>query len=300
MSPIYVGNRRILGTQSSNPTGLGASDEGSVYYNSTDNKLKAWDGTAWEDVGAVALGSELNPAYSGKHLKDAGVTTSGDYYIKPNGYTGAAIECYVDMDVAGGGWVLCGAFAAESGFEMRNYTAGKSASDVKDYSTTAPGSISGGPKLLPKDFCNKLFHQNSSSTNTAHTDYQMLTVCGRGNNGTIVVEYLAKTSNRTSSHDAWRLVYASGSMNNQWDSRHVADSGQNSGTWWQTQTDLSGSSWVTYNSGRNASDGANNYHYLPDDYTGGTEWLFRENVDDTCSESNSSGSGNVPCTFFMR
>ena len=300
MSPIYVGNRRILGTQSSDPTGLGASDEGSVYYNSTDNKLKAWDGTAWENAGGASVGTQNNPAFSGKHLKDEGITTSGNYYIRPNGYTGSAIECYVDMDVAGGGWVLCGAFASEANFEMRLNTGGKDASSVKNYATTAPGSISGGPKLLPKDFCNYLYHQNSSTTNTAYTDYQMLTVCGRGGNGTIVVEYQANSGNRNSSHDAWRLVYASGSMNNQWQSRHVVDAGQNSGTWWQTQTDLSGSSWVNFNSGRAGSDGANNYHYLPDDYTGGTEWLFRENIDDTCSESNSSGSGNVPCIFLMR
>ena len=298
MSPIYVGNRRILGTESSDPTGLGASDEGSVYYNSTDDKLKTWDGSAWNTV-SPSLGSQTNPAYSGKHLKDEGITTSGNYYIKPTGYTGNAIECYVDMDVAGGGWVLCGAFASEANFEMRLHTAGKDASNVKNYPTTAPGSISGGPKLLPKDFCNKLFHQNSSSTNTTYTDYQMLSVCGRSAGGTIVVEYRAKSSNRTSSHDAWRLVYASGSMNNQWDSRHSADSLQNSSTWWKTQTDLSGSSWVTFNSGRNGSDGANDYHYIPDDYTGGSEWLFRENLDDTCSESISASS-NVPCIFFMR
>tara|TARA_Y100001937_G_C7116146_1_gene330212 strand:+ start:1035 stop:1931 length:897 start_codon:yes stop_codon:yes gene_type:complete len=298
MSPIYVGNRKILGTQSSDPTGFGASDEGSVYYNSTDDKLKVWDGTAWDDVGAIALGTQLNPAYSGKHLKDNGVTNSGNYYIKPNGYTGNAIECYVDMDVAGGGWVLCGAFASESNFEMRLHTAGKDASNVKNYPTTAPSSSMGGPKLLPKDFCNKLFHQSNSSTDTTYTDYQMLTVCGRSVGGTIVVEYRAKSSNRTSSHDAWRLVYASGSMNNQWDSRHVADSGQNSSTWWQTQTSLS-NPWVTFNSGRAGSDGANNYHYIPDDYTGGSEWLFRENIDDTCSESISASS-NVPCIFFMR
>ena len=79
MSPIYVGNRRILGTQSSDPTGLGVNDEGSVYYNSTDNKLKAWDGTAWENAGGASLGTQSNPAYSGKQLKTAGVTTSGNY-----------------------------------------------------------------------------------------------------------------------------------------------------------------------------------------------------------------------------
>ena len=131
------------------PTGLGASDEGSVYYNSTDNKLKVWDGTAWENAGGASVGTQNNPAFSGKHLKDEGITTSGNYYIRPNGYTGSAIECYVDMDVAGGGWVLCGAFASEANFEMRLNTGGKDASDVKNYATTAPGSISGGPRLLP-------------------------------------------------------------------------------------------------------------------------------------------------------
>ena len=54
MSPIYVGNRRIIGTQSSDPTGLGVNDEGSVYYNSNDDKLRAWDGSAWDDVGGAA------------------------------------------------------------------------------------------------------------------------------------------------------------------------------------------------------------------------------------------------------
>ena len=59
MSPIYVGNRRIIGTQSSDPTGLGVNDEGSVYYNSTDDKLRVWDGSAWDDVsGATFAGTD--------------------------------------------------------------------------------------------------------------------------------------------------------------------------------------------------------------------------------------------------
>jgi hypothetical protein len=248
--------------------------------------------------GINPLGDEPNnPAYSGKHLKNAGVTASGNYYIKPNGYTGTAIQCYVDMDVAGGGWVLCGVFASESGFEMRNFaTNGKNPSDVKDYSTTRPSTITGGPKLLPKDFCNKLYHQNNSTTSTTYTDYQMLTVCSSISAGTIIVEYQANTGNRTSSHDAWRLVYASGSMNNQWQSKHVIDTSQNSGTWWKTQTSIGGS-FVNYNSGRSGNDGNNDYHYLPDDYTTSNEWLFRENLDDDCGTANNS---NVPSIFLIR
>ena len=112
----------------------------------------------------------------------------------------------------------------------------------------------------------------------------------------IIVEYQANSGNRTSSHDAWRLVYASGSMNNQWQSRHLLDTNQNSSTWWKTQTSVGGS-FINYNSGRSGSDGNNDYHYLPDDYTNANEWLFRENLDDDCGTANSS---NVPSIFLIR
>ena len=51
MSPIFVGNRRIYGPESSDPSGLGANDEGSIVYNTTDDVLKAWDGSAWSALG---------------------------------------------------------------------------------------------------------------------------------------------------------------------------------------------------------------------------------------------------------
>lgn len=56
MSPIFVGNRRIYGPESSDPTGLGTSDEGSVVYNTTDDALKAWDGSAWSALGGGSGG----------------------------------------------------------------------------------------------------------------------------------------------------------------------------------------------------------------------------------------------------
>jgi len=58
MSPIYVGNRRIYGPESSDPSGLGANDEGSIVYNTTDDKLKAWDGSAWSALGGGAAYSQ--------------------------------------------------------------------------------------------------------------------------------------------------------------------------------------------------------------------------------------------------
>ncbi|AOV59892.1 hypothetical protein N231010_193 [Synechococcus phage S-CAM4] len=58
MSPIFVGNRKIYGPESSDPAGLIANDEGSVVYNTTDDKLKAWDGSAWNALGGSSGSTE--------------------------------------------------------------------------------------------------------------------------------------------------------------------------------------------------------------------------------------------------
>lgn len=61
MSPIFVGNRRIYGPEASDPSGLGTSDEGSVVYNTTDDALKSWDGSAWNaSSGGGASGASLS------------------------------------------------------------------------------------------------------------------------------------------------------------------------------------------------------------------------------------------------
>ena len=61
MSPIFVGNRRIYGPEASDPNGLGTSDEGSVVYNTTDDALKSWDGSAWNaSSGGGASGASLS------------------------------------------------------------------------------------------------------------------------------------------------------------------------------------------------------------------------------------------------
>lgn len=77
MSPIFIGNRRIFGSESSDPTGLGAGDEGSIVYNTTDDALKAWDGTAW---GALGSGS--------------GLTVSNEYLYLPFNETSSSRTKY--------------------------------------------------------------------------------------------------------------------------------------------------------------------------------------------------------------
>jgi len=53
MSPIHVGNRKISGSLASDPVGVSTS-AGSIYYNTTNDKLRFYDGTAWADVGGAS------------------------------------------------------------------------------------------------------------------------------------------------------------------------------------------------------------------------------------------------------
>ena len=53
--------------------------------------------------------SAVDAAPSAVYLRDTlGITTSGDYWIKPANYSGAAIKLWCDMTNQGGGWVLIG------------------------------------------------------------------------------------------------------------------------------------------------------------------------------------------------
>ena len=59
--------------------------------------------------------TELRAAPSAVYLRDTiGITTSGNYWIKPTGYSGAARLLYCDMTNQGGGWVLIGAGRASN------------------------------------------------------------------------------------------------------------------------------------------------------------------------------------------
>ena len=59
MAPIFVGGRRILGSLASDPTtGLAAGDQ---YYNTTDNKVKFYDGSDWQEIGGGSATSTWNP-----------------------------------------------------------------------------------------------------------------------------------------------------------------------------------------------------------------------------------------------
>ena len=107
------------------PTGLSLSSAGAITgtpnvddtYNAsgvTHNfTVTADDGTGnttprafsilrkWYDGSSSALA-----APSGQHIYDLGITTNGVYWIKPDNYSGSAVQLYVKNDVVGGGWML--------------------------------------------------------------------------------------------------------------------------------------------------------------------------------------------------
>ena len=108
MSPIYVGNRKISGSLASDPVGVSTS-AGSIYYNTTDDKLRLYNGTAWADVGGGGSstapdGSVNSPAVSAAQLlSDYPNSSSGLYYLQ----TGSgSVQVYCEMERMGGGWII--------------------------------------------------------------------------------------------------------------------------------------------------------------------------------------------------
>ena len=95
MSPIFVGNRRIYGPESSDPSGLVANDEGSIVYNTTDDKLKAWDGSAWNALGGISSPEDTGPG-GGYSVSQGADNTAGDL-------TGTTTTYYTDSWIASQG-----------------------------------------------------------------------------------------------------------------------------------------------------------------------------------------------------
>ena len=260
-----------VGTTAQRPTG----SQGMLRVNTTSKNLELYGNTGWVNVVSTEeLGTSANPAKSGKVLYNLG-KSSGNYYIKPDGYTGAAIECYVDMTTHGGGWVLVASFTNHSGFEMSSNTGGLNTSSVKSYATTKPAN--NNTRLLPRDFINYLAHQNTTSG--SDSDYSIMGVHGRSGTGYVHWEVKANTSNRSPSFDFYRAMYKTNNANNNMDFKIRQETSTNSTTDYVGKS-ISGS-YSNYNGGRGGTaDGNGSYHYLIDDHYGGYEWAFRENVDD--------------------
>ena len=110
MSPIYIGaangGRKIYGTATSNP---GSATEGDIYWNSTDNVYRYYDGNSWETLANEALGeSAAFAATNAAAIYATGNRSNGYYWIKGDGTRAARLMyCILDAQWAGGGgWMI--------------------------------------------------------------------------------------------------------------------------------------------------------------------------------------------------
>lgn len=243
------------------------------------------------------LGTLENPARSGTQIADTGVTTNGNYWIKPLGYTGSAIECFVWLEnpTFTRGAVLCGALDSEPNFAMSNYVNGKTINNVKNYHTSFPGTNNGS--LLPRDFINELI--KDSTTN--HIVGGISGSAGGNGYGTFwqIRQLSAPAKGSASNINLWRYIFATGEANNQVQMRVNTDAQNNVG-WtsagFHNTRSYTWTSFFTYTGGRSSSDNTDSHHYMPDDETGSGEWMFRENIDDIAARGY---GGNCLSNFYV-
>ena len=245
------------------------------------------------------LGTAANLAKSGKQLREYKHAT-GNYYIKPEGYSGSAIECNVDMDMDGGGWVLCGCFAkSHSGFSMSGNTGGLNTSALKGFLNSSPANNASA--LLPKAFINQLWHQNN---NSKYTDWTVCFMHGRSAGGYLLGQVKPKGEYKLSTFDMYEGIYFTYNLNDKFFIKTYLDGDNSDSEWhnrgllhWREGTN-DNTPWTNYASGR-ANYASGGYHYLSDDHHGGGEWMFRENADDTPANAY-GGSSNVGSRFWIR
>ena len=246
------------------------------------------------------LGTSANPAKSGKQLRQLKVS-SGNYFIKPNGYSGSAIECYVNMTMMGGGWVLCACFADNNNdnFGMDTVTNGQNESSVKNYNSSKPSD--NNTAILNKSFINHLWHQDNDGR---YTDWGVCGMHGRTNTsgGYLFWEVKAIDEYKTSSFDMYKAIYKTADCNNKVLVRTYTDGSNTDGEhssgqefrWLEGANDHT--PWTLYNEGRT---GTTDYHYLIDDFHGGGEWMYAHN-DRKTQAGRYSNSSNVGSRFWIR
>ena len=80
---IHVGDRVIYENATSNP---GSPSEGDIYFQSTDNVYKYYDGSSWQTVANESLGESPGFAASNAaQIYATGNRTDGYYWIKGDG-----------------------------------------------------------------------------------------------------------------------------------------------------------------------------------------------------------------------
>lgn len=143
------------------PTGSNAQrpntgSAGMIRWNTDNSVLEGYDGTEWKQFLTGNLGTESNPATSAQALLDAGITESGDYWIKPTGQT--AYEIYCDLTNQSGGWMLVAVGREGTSTETGNRdwwrdggdTAGAYATGLKQTNLTESGNTN--PRYMSNEW----------------------------------------------------------------------------------------------------------------------------------------------------
>ena len=157
---------------------------------------------------------------------------------------------------------------------------------VGAYATVRPGGsgTGEGPTHLGSNAINGLFQGG---------DGEYLTLTGRVGGGFILTKLSIVSASL--GYDAYRGIYDTAYMESQGFSALYEESSSNTFILPRATPP-----WVsTSMSARSCGAGSVNcFHYLPDDITGGGQWLFRENSDDT--PTTAYASSNVPSLLFIR
>ena len=104
--PIHIGDRVIYENATSNP---GSPSEGDIYFQSTDNVYKYYDGSSWQTVANESLGESPGFAASNAaQIYATGNRTDGYYWIKGDGTRSARLMyCILNATWGGGGgWMV--------------------------------------------------------------------------------------------------------------------------------------------------------------------------------------------------
>ena len=116
--------------------------------------------------------TENRAAPSAAYLRnDLGITTSGNYWIKPTGYSGTAKLLWCDMTNLGGGWVLIG-----KGRQSSDNNGGwfGTESELSVSGLLQANAFSGGISKVDQEFVNRLMNGTTSGWTNGNANNYMV------------------------------------------------------------------------------------------------------------------------------
>jgi hypothetical protein len=125
---------------------------GLLGYNTELNSFDVWDGTKWA---TPIIGTQSNPATSASEISATGNRVDGNYWYRPTGYGGSAIQLYTNFSNAptGRGYVLV-ARGRESTDWWNNSGQNITSLLSTNLDTNTPIAV------VPSDFANRLIGGN--------------------------------------------------------------------------------------------------------------------------------------------